>query len=1027
MTRAAMRLLTLTTLAFVLAAPTAYADMRVSHLRVERLEDPLGLDARAPRLSWQLESSERAQVQTAYQVLVSTGDGRTVWDSGKVESDRSIDVVYDGPALRSGTRYHWKVRVWDRNGERSGWSRPGTWEMGLLEPSDWRADWIGRPKEDLSLDFDGAHWIWYPEGNPAQSAPAGTRYFRLRFDVPADRQVVRATLTATADNQFTAYLNGNQVASGTDWTRAARVDVTDRLTPGSNLLALSATNLGGPGAIIARLRVEFASGEPVVVDTGDAFKAANAEEPGWQTPGHDDSAWPAALEAAAFGDPPWGRQVTVPRPSPVAQPLLRKEFDTDRPIARARAYVSGIGYYVLRINGRRIGDRVLDPAYTEYEDTVLYSAYDVTHELRRGRNALAVALGSGFYYYDAPKLLMQVVIDYADGSRSIAGTDDTWRLTSGPTSLETERDNAVFAGETYDARRDPRGWDRPGFDDAGWEPAPVVPAPGGRLVAQGIEPVTATGSVEPTEVAEPKPGIYVLDMGRTLTGWIRLRAAGKDGSKASIQYGEKLNPDGTVNDVPSPGPRPHWQRDEYVFRGDGVETWEPSFTFKSFRYVQLTGLAAPPDDDTVRGREVHSSVRDVGEFSASNPLYGQIHRATRRTALNMLVGFPALDPGHEKNGWTGDTQLMAPSMTYDFDVGTFLAKWLGDIRDGQRPDGSLSMINPIRDGCCYAWAPEWTGAYPIVAWELYVRYGDRRVLEEHYDALKRNLAWQTGSLQDGLAPPSTWGDWFSPGFGVGPEDRRLTATAYVYRQAVVMADVARVLGHTADAAAYRERADALRNRFNQAFLNEEEGRYETPTDPGYRQASNAIPLAFGMVPEQQRAAVLAGLVADVRARGNHLNTGILGTPALLESLTRNGHAGLAHAIAGQTTYPSWGQWIQAGADTLWESWGLETRSKNHPMHGTIEAWFYRDVAGIAPDPRQPGYKHVLIEPHPGPLSEAHASHESPYGEIEVAWVVRDGRFTLDVRIPPNTTATVRLPNGGSEEIGSGRYRFHSAL
>jgi alpha-L-rhamnosidase len=361
-------------------------------------------------------------------------------------------------------------------------------------------------------------------------------------------------------------------------------------------------------------------------------------------------------------------------------------------------------------------------------------------------------------------------------------------------------------------------------------------------------------------------------------------------------------------------------------------------------------------------------------------------------------------------------------MIDSFDANAFLAKWLGDIRDGQRPDGSISMIDPIRDGCCYAWAPEWTGAYPIVAWELYVKYADRGVLQSHYDALKKYLGWQTGALVDGIAPASTWGDWYSPGYSYGPEDRRLSATAYVYRQLTIMADIARVLGHSEDAAGYLATAGQVRQRFNETFFNAGAGQYVTATDPGYRQTSNALPVAFGIVPDQDRKAVVDGLAADVRAHGGHLNTGILGTPALLDVLTRNGYVDLAHGIASQTTFPSWGEWLNAGADTLWEQWGLGARSRNHPMFGTIDDWFYRDVAGLSADPSVPGYQHAIIQPWPTPtLSTATAKYASRYGEIKVAWLAQADRFTLDVRIPVNATATVRVPVTASAAVSeSGR-------
>jgi alpha-L-rhamnosidase len=837
------------------ATPTA-SPVQVDGLATDYAHDPLGIDVAAPQLSWKLKSPARGELQTAYQVLVSSSESNLaqsrgdVWDSGKMASGQSVDIRYGGAPLASQTRYYWKVRVWGGNGEPSTWSAPAWWETALLQQSDWTAKWIG---------------------------------------------------------------------------------------------------------------------------------------------------------PSTFGT------------NPAAGPLLRKEFTTDRPISRARVYVSGLGNYVLSINGKRVGNRVLDPAYTEYDKTDLYSTYDATSYLQSGQNAIGAELAPGFYYSSTPKLLMQLVIDYADGSSTTIATDGSWQLdTSGPTLFDTSdglSGGPVFAGETYDARRDPTGWDQPGFNAQDWQPASIVPAPGGKLVAGAAEPVTVGASVEPVGVAEPQAGTYVVDMGRTLTGWVRLTASGQAGAKVSIQYGEKLNSDGTVNATPSPGPRPRYQRDEYIFRGSGTETWEPSFTWKSFRYVQLNGLSAPPQNGAVIGRVVHNAVQNEGEFSSSDTLYNEIHQAMRSTTLNALLGYPAIDPANERNGWTADTHLITPSMTDNFGVDAFLRQWLNDIQDSQRSDGVISKIDPIRDGCCYGgWTPEWTAAYPLVAWDLYVRYGDRDVLESHYDSLVNYMQWQIRSLSNGIAPASQFGDWYSPGYGAGPEDRRLTATAYVYREAMVMADIASALGHNDNAADYRSTAQSINTSFNQLFLDTASGKYRTASDPGYRQASNAIPLEFGMVPAEYRASVLQGLVDDVRAHGDHLNTGILGTPALLDVLTQNGYADLAQAITDQTTYPSWGQWIGAGADTLWEQWGLNARSHNHPMFGTVDAWFYQDVAGISPDPQHPGYQHSIIKPYPMAVpSNASASYDSMYGQIKSAWTATATGFHLDATIPANATSTIFIP------------------
>jgi alpha-L-rhamnosidase len=731
----------------------------------------------------------------------------------------------------------------------------------------------------------------------------------------------------------------------------------------------------------------------------------------WSTPNWWET---ALLTAADWGSAEWiGPPVTAATRATVFAPLLRKEFTAAGAITRARAYITGLGEYTLDINGRKVGGRLLDPAFTEYEKTVLYATYDVTSDVRSWQNAIAVELAPGFYYYNTPKLLMRLVIDYADGTSTTIVSDNTWQLDrSGPTSFADSggAGEPVFGGESYDARRFPVGWDKPGFAAAGWVPANVLPAPGGSLVAETQAPVTVAGNVAPVRVTRVRSGSYVVDMGQMITGWARLTAAGHSGQTVSMQYGEKLNADGSVNSVPLPGPRSRFQRDQYTFATSGTQSWEPSFTFKSFRYVELTGLAAAPKAGTVIGRVVHTSVAHTGSFTSSDPLYNQIHQAMQRTILNGLLGYPAIDPANERSGWTGDTQLIAASETDNFGMDAFLAQWLNDIQDSQRANGSISVIDPIRDGCCYLYAPEWAAAYPLVSWDLYVRYGDIGVLGSHYDLLTKYMQWQLGSLKNGISPPGMYGDWSSPRFNAPPEDRRLSATAYVYRATEIMADIAAALGHNADAASYRSTANSIKTRFNALFLNATAGKYRTATDPGYRQASNAIPLDFGLVPNQDRAAVLRSLVHDVNARGGHLNTGILGTPALLDVLTDNGHANLAQQITNQTNFPSWGQWIKAGADTIWEEWGQVVRSRNQPTLGTVDAWLYEDVAGISPDPAHPGYQNSIIKPHPmAAPSSAAASIDTAYGQVKSSWAARAAAFALNVQVPGNATATVGVP------------------
>jgi alpha-L-rhamnosidase len=544
-------------------------------------------------------------------------------------------------------------------------------------------------------------------------------------------------------------------------------------------------------------------------------------------------------------------------------------------------------------------------------------------------------------------------------------------------------------------------------------------------------------------------------MGRTMAGWARLRTSGAAGTKLTLRYGEKLNGDGTVQFGNGLVTGRH-QTDEYILSGEGTETWEPRFSYKGFRYVQVEGLPAEPTSETIKGRLVHSDVPSVGDFASSNDLYGTFHDAMRRTILNNLHGVPTDTPMYEKNGWTGDAQLGAPAMMDNFDLAQFFTEWLADIRDSQVASGQIPVIVPS-PGWGYtelAPSPEWTVVYPVLLWEMYRRYADERILDEHYESLKRYTEWEISRLDDGIARTAL-GDWLPPGFagGIPPEDTRLTATAYVHRTLELTSRIAGVVGRDADAARYADTAGHVRERFNEVFLNEEEGFYETDRDPGYRQTSNAIPLAFGLVPSEQEQAVADSLAEDIESRDDHLNTGALGTSVLLRALTDHGYADLAHAVANQRTYPSWGFWFENGADTMWEYWGLESRSLDHYFFGTIDEWLYEDVAGLMPDADGPGYARFVVKPHPaGGLTDAEAQNSSIRGRVAARWHAEGGRFALALTVPANSTATAYVPADDAAsvtesgvpadeaegvelvrveegyavfEVGSGRYRFES--
>jgi alpha-L-rhamnosidase len=984
---------------------------------VEHAPTLLGTDVATPRLSWVVDNGGARQ--TAYQIRV---DG--MWDSGRCAGDRTVDVPYGGPPLRPHTRYRWRARVWDEHGRVSGWSPASWWETGFLG-TNWQARWIGAQPAEPLPDFTGASWVW------SADTPPGPRWFRRTEELPAGT-VTRALLVATADDDFTLYLDGQQVLHAPEqvdgWKIGRFADVTTHVTGSRLVLAAVVTNRSdGPAGLLVRLIIELDDGSRHEVVTDAGWRTSGTEQPGWQQPDFDDSAWTPVTVHAPYGQGPWGNQVGVPVERPA--PMLRRAFTLDKRIVSARLYLSGLAYYDAELNDRHVGTQVLDPGFTDYDDTVLYATHDVTSLLSLGANEITVTLGRGFYglttpnvwgwhnapWHGEPRLLAQLVVWHPDNTSTTIGSGTDWQVADSSTISDS-----IYAGETYDARRTPT-----------WRPVVALDPPKGTLHAQQHEPIEIAETVTPVAVTRLANGDYVADMGRTMAGWTRLTVTAPAGTLVRLQHGEKLNPDGTVQGGNGHVPGRH-QLDEYICAGTGREAWEPRFSYKGFRYVQVSGLAEPPG---LEGRVVHSAVPDTGAFRCSEPFFEQLERAMRRTVRNNLHGIPTDTPMYEKNGWTGDAQVGVPVMVYALGMQRFLTKWLGDLADSQNAAGQVPVIVPS-GGWGYqqlAPSPEWTTVYPFVLREMYRVYGDEQVVAEHWPVLTRYLDWEIARLRDGLAITAL-GDWVSPGYEIPPEDTRLTATAYLCRGLLNTAELGDLLGQ--DTARYRQVAASCRDALNATFLRD--GAYRTDKDPDYRQTSNAIPLAFGLVPDDAVTSVVNSLVADIRARGNHLNTGALGTSVLLPVLTAHGHADVAHAVATQRTYPSWGYWFDNGADTMWEMWPLDSRSRDHYFLGTVVQWLYENVAGLRPG--DAGFERFVVRPDARVgVTWAETSIDTVRGRAAVAWRQSGERVALTVEVPFGATAEVHAPAPAKAprgarflrdepgytvyEVRTGRWRF----
>ncbi len=1023
----------------------AAQEVTVSRLRCELLDNPLGIDTSAPRLSWQLVSGRRGCRQTAYQVLVSTtkkalarGDG-DLWDSGKVFTEKSVHVRYRGVPLASRTRCFWKVRVWDEKEVRSPWSGPALWSMGLLSEDDWKAKWIGLPRKTAEekdkaaeeMDLSACQWIWFPKGRPKQSAPVGSCLFRADLLIPGSRKITSASWLGAADNGYTLYINGKKAGSGNSFKAANYCDLLPFVVTGKNAIAVEAVNVGdgdNPAGLIGMIKVAFEKGEPFVLRTSSAWKAAETKTEQWNTASLAAGVWKDALELGPAGTQPWG-EVSTKHPDDRRLParMLRREFVLEKKVKGASAYVCGLGLFELYLNGAKVGDRVLDPALTEYTKRAFYVTFDVTDRLAKGENAIGVVLGNGRYYaprlviptqtrtFGFPKLLLQLHVEYSDGSTDTFVSDENWKLTAdGPI-----RTNNEYDGEIYDARLEQRGWCRTGFDDSAWQAVEIVDGVEGELKAQMCAPIKVVETLEPVSVSNPRPGVYIFDMGQNMVGWPRLKVKGPEGTEVTMSCAEVLRDNGLLY---TDNLRSAKARDIYILKGEGVEVYEPRFTYHGFRYVALTGYPGTPDREAITGCVVHDALKRAGSFSCSNALLNRIYRNILWGVKGNYRSIPTDCPQRdEKQGWLGDRSIESLGESYLFDVAALYRKWLGDIRDGQRESGSVPDVCPPY-WPFYTDNVTWPSSCVIIPGHLYRQYGDRGIIERHYPVMKKWIDYMCGFLKDGIMPRDQYGDWCVPPDSkevIHAQDpakktrKEILGTAYFYYDLTLMAQYAALLGKHADKDRFLQLARTLKDALNREYFNSEENRYDNGS-----QTSSVLPLAFGLVPEGHEKKVFANLVEKIVQEGDrHIGTGLIGAQWLMRVLSDRGRADLAYTIATQTTYPSWGYMIENGATTIWELWNGNTanpamNSRNHVMLvGDLNIWLHEYLAGIRPDPSAPGFEKIIIRPVvAGDLAYVEAAYDSIRGTIKSSWCIEaDGTFTLKTTVPANCTAAIYVP------------------
>ncbi|MFO1492268.1 MAG: family 78 glycoside hydrolase catalytic domain [Kiritimatiellia bacterium] len=1055
-----------------------HAAMVASDLRCEYQSAPIAVDVAKPRLSWVLESEARGEKQSAYHILVASSEallreGRgDLWDSGKVGSSAQNQIAYAGKPLAANAECFWKVQVWDRAGAASGWSATARWSMGLLKPEDWKAAWIGLNPEAIA-PVDQCPWVWFPEGNPAENAPEGKCYFRKRITLPAGSRVRAATLYATADNTMTVHINAYKAGTANRWEELHRFDLASLLRPGDNVIGIEAENpIPSPAGLVGRLVVTLDQGPEISVPVDATWKCSNRAQEGWIAPNFDDRAWVAARELGAFGMAPWGRPA-----APQAGLRCCAANSRSKPLRRAVVHVCGLGHHDLFLNGRKVGDHFLDPAWTVFEKTLFYSSHDITAQLKQGGNAFGVMLGKGFYNTagdrrvhgvnaDRPlKLILQAHLFYEDGSQQVVASDAVWRATPGPITH-----SAILGGEDYDARAMPDGWDMPGFADSGWRPAVPAEGPGGELRSAITPPIKKFDVFKTVRIDEPEPGVFVYDLGQNASAIPRLRVAGPAGRKIKLTPAEQrhgMTPRrndgrGLVNPAGVGHPN-YW---EYTLRGGAPETWEPQFNYSGFQYLQVEGAVPEghpnpqnlPVIQELVSVHVRSSAATVGRFETSEPMLNAIDRnidwAVRSNLSHVLTDCPH----REKLGWLEVAYLMGPSIAGRYDLSGLYAKIARDCRDSQRADGRVPTVAPAYPNFGdnpFTYTPEWGAAAVVVPWQVHRWYGDTEVLAANFDAMRGFVRYMRDTATD-LVPIAGLGDWYdyNTGGSNGPSQftpPALSAMATFYRSARIVADTAGLLGKAAEQREFSELADRIRDAFNAKFFDGS-AEYKNSGSP---QCANSMALVLGLVPPGREAAVLDRVIADLRARGNQQTAGDVGFTYLIEALERHGRHDVLHDIVSRTEMGSYGFIINNGWTAMPEAWDANTgASMNHCMLGHIQQWFLGSLAGIRPEPLAPGFSRFVISPEPvGTLTSARGEYQSVRGRIASAWEIADGRFKLAVTVPANTTAEVFIPaaapgdvheSGGPAasapgvkflrldkgkavfEVGSGRYEFTSS-
>ncbi len=724
----------------------------------------------------------------------------------------------------------------------------------------------------------------------------------------------------------------------------------------------------------------------------------------------------------------FGSETTVKGSKPAQ--YFRKDFVSTKKIKSARVYVTSLGLYQLYLNGKKVSTDLFTPGWTSYKNRIQYQTYDVTSMIQP-KNAMGAIVGDGWYrgnigwgnqdgYYGSKlALLAQLQINYTDGTSEMVGTDVSWKVSNGPIIFSD-----IYNGETYDAQKEISGWANAGFNDNQWEKVSITDQSKKILVAPQGAVVKAIQEIKPVKMMTTPNGETVFDMGQNMVGWVKLRVQGKKGDQITLKFAEVLDKAGNFY---TDNLRSAKCTDVFILKGDGEEIYEPHFTFHGFRFVKIEGLPAQPTLETITGIVIHSDMKPTGTFSCSDPMINQLQHNIQWGQKGNFLDVPTDCPQRdERLGWTGDAQVFSMTAAFNFDVAPFYTKWMRDVAADQLPSGLVPHVIPdvLKGG---GGATAWADASIIVPWTTYLVYGDQRILEVQYPSMRAWVEYMTSRAGDDFLWTGDYhfGDWLAfattnsdyPG---ATTERDLIATAYYAYSSGLLSKIATLLGKTEDAAKYSRLSGNIKKAFNQEFVTPS-GRLVSHTQTAY-----SLALAFNLLPEVLVPKAAQFLADDVRKFG-HLTTGFVGTPLLCKTLSAHGFDDLAFMLLNRKEYPSWLYPVTQGATTIWERWDgqkpdgtfqdVGMNSFNHYAYGAIGEWLYHYVAGMDIDPEVPGYKHILLAPHPGGgLTNASAEFISIYGKVKSAWKLEGNDFVYEVIVPGNTTATVTLPGAKQEQL-----------